>query len=90
MEPGRDLGGMLAAGLPEVQILPTKLEDARLPEAAFDSVVAATSLHWVDLSVGLPKLRSALRSDGRLAVFRTVFGDDAGDPPVQHLQRVDA
>jgi SAM-dependent methyltransferase len=62
-----------------VQVLPSRLEEADLPRAAFDSVVAATSMHWVDLSVGLPKLHSTLRPDGRLAVFRTVFGDETVD-----------
>jgi trans-aconitate methyltransferase len=76
IEPGHDLRALLAAAVPEAQIVPTGLEDASLPLGAFDSVVAATSLHWVNLAVALPKLHSALRSDGRLAVFRTIFGDD--------------
>jgi len=53
IEPGRALGSLLEA-VPGVRVLPTTLEDAELPVAGFDSVVAATSLHWVDLSVGLP------------------------------------
>lgn len=63
-----------ASGL---EVLPTRLEDAQLADADFDSVVAATAMHWVDLSVGLPKVRSALRHGGWLAVWRNVFGDDS-------------
>jgi len=76
LEPGRDLGALLRQALPGVHVLPTRLEDADLPVAAFDSVVAATSLHWVDLSAGVPALHSTLRPGGLLAVFRTVFGDE--------------
>ena len=76
LEPGRDLGSLLKATIPGVAVICSHVENADLPEASFDSVVAATSMHWVDLQVGLPKLHSALRAGGRLAVFRTVFGDD--------------
>jgi hypothetical protein len=61
------------------RVLQSRLEDAQLPPAEFDSVVAATSLHWVDLDVGLPILHSTLRPAGLLAVFRTIFGDDSID-----------
>jgi hypothetical protein len=42
-------------------------------------VIAATSMHWVDLSISLPKIHAALRPDGWLAVWRTIFGDDSID-----------
>lgn len=77
LEPGVQLTTQLRAVAPTANVIQTALEDADLPETAFDAAVAATSLHWVDLAVGLPKIRSALRSDGRLAVWRTVFGDDS-------------
>lgn len=76
LEPGPDLAALLAEEVPAASVTCCRLEDAALPDAAFDSAVAATSMHWVDLSVGLPRLYAALRSDGRLAVFRHVFGDD--------------
>ncbi|HEX4685648.1 MAG TPA: class I SAM-dependent methyltransferase [Nocardioides sp.] len=77
IEPGRALGSLLEEAVPGVRVLPTTLEDADLPVAGFDCVVAATSLHWVDLSVGLPRLHATLSPGGVLAVFRTNFGDDA-------------
>lgn len=60
-------------------VLLAPLEEAELPHGAFDSVVAATSMHWVDLSVGLPKLHAALHPGGLLAVWRHRFGDDSVD-----------
>ncbi|HEY3529710.1 MAG TPA: methyltransferase domain-containing protein [Nocardioides sp.] len=76
LEPGRDLASLLAEAVTGVEILTSRLEDADLPRAAFDSVVAATSLHWVDLAVALPRLHETLRPGRALAVFRTIFGDD--------------
>jgi len=75
VEPGAQLRQRLRAAHPGVRVLEGRLEDLTLPGNAFDSVVAATSLHWVDLAVALPKLRRALREGGLLAVWRTVFGD---------------
>jgi SAM-dependent methyltransferase len=57
----------------------TRLEDADLPVGGFDSVVAATSMHWVDLATALPKLHAALRPAGWLAVWRHRFGDETID-----------
>jgi SAM-dependent methyltransferase len=79
LEPGHALCSLLEEGLPGVQILTSRFEAADLPADGFDSVVAATSLHWVDLSVGLPKAHATLRPGGFMAVFRTIFGDDAVD-----------
>jgi SAM-dependent methyltransferase len=76
LEPGSRLAEILAEVAPGGEVVVAGLEDASLASADFDSVVAATALHWVDLSVGLPKIHRALRSGGQLAVWRTVFGDD--------------
>jgi SAM-dependent methyltransferase len=76
LEPGRQLAAILAEVAPDADVVVAGLEDAELAEDDFDSAVAATAMHWVDLSVGLPKLHRALRSGGLLAVWRTVFGDD--------------
>lgn len=75
VEPGAQLRQRLRAAHPGVRVLEGRLENVTLPGNAFDAVVAATSLHWVDLATGLPQLRAALREGGLLAVWRTVFGD---------------
>jgi len=76
VEPGVQLAALLRAAVPEVEVVVARLEDAELPDGRFYTVVAATSLHWVDLTVGLPKLHQALRPGGWLAVWRAAFGDD--------------
>ncbi len=76
LEPGAQLRVLLREAVPGVEMIAARLEDAQLPEQGFDSVVAATSMHWVDLAVGLPKLHAAVRPGGWLAVWRTIFGDD--------------
>jgi SAM-dependent methyltransferase len=79
IEPGRELASLLLRDVPQASVLLTHLEDAELPHAAFDSVAAATSMHWVNLSVGLPQLHAALRPGGWLAVWRHRFGDESVD-----------
>lgn len=86
IESGARLAGLLRVDLPGVQVLPTTLEASLLGAASFSSAVAATSMHWVDLQVGLPKLHDALRSGGQLAVWRHVFGDP--ERPTEFRDRV--
>lgn len=62
-------------------MLVARFEDVPLPAAGFDSAVAATSMHWVDLAVGLPRLHATLRPGGLLAVWRFRFGDESVDTP---------
>lgn len=81
IEPGPRLAQLLQAAIPAATVLRTRLEDVDLPGRRFDSVVAATAMHWVDLEVCLPKLHDALRERGWLAVWRTVFGNDAVSTP---------
>jgi len=72
-------------------VLEKWLEDAELPRGWFDSAVAATSMHWVDLATALPQLHSALRPSGWLAVWRHRFGHADFDTPfrrqVEHIVR---
>jgi SAM-dependent methyltransferase len=59
----------------------TSFEDADLPVATFDAVIAAMSFHWVDQGVGLAKLGRVLRPGGWAASWWTVFGDPDRDDP---------
>jgi uncharacterized protein YndB with AHSA1/START domain/DNA-binding transcriptional ArsR family regulator len=88
--PGRRLAELLRAAVPTADVVVTRLEDADLPAAGFDAAVAATSMHWVELPVGLPILHRALRPGGLLAVWRTVFGDDAAPRTAfrEHVDRI--
>jgi SAM-dependent methyltransferase len=70
----------LAAHLPTVvgrepRIVQTTLEEAGLPNGAFDLAVAASSFHWVDAERGLGAVHGALRPGGWWAMWWTHFGD---------------
>jgi SAM-dependent methyltransferase len=89
LEPGERLAHLLVAAVPTTTVVVTRLEDADLPDGVFDSAVAATSMHWAELQIGLPILHRALRPGGWLAVWRTVFGDDLVTTPFrEHVDRI--
>lgn len=75
VEPGPALAAALRARFPQVTVREKRAEDADLADAAYDGVVAATSLHWVDVPAVLPRLHRALRPGGLLVPWWTVFGD---------------
>lgn len=52
IEPDPGMAGALRQRLPGVRILESTAEDATVPDGAFDLVVAATSLHWLDRDRG--------------------------------------
>lgn len=85
VEPGPRLAARLSARYPTARVVIGRAEDVELPSSAFDLVVAATSVHWMDLDVVLPMVRAAIRPDGRLLVWRNVFGDPAA--PVTPFRR---
>ncbi|MFZ0248481.1 MAG: class I SAM-dependent methyltransferase [Acidimicrobiales bacterium] len=60
---------------PDVEIIQATFEDAPLARDHFDLMVAATSFHWVDQTVGLNKVMDALRPGGWAAIWWTIFGD---------------
>jgi SAM-dependent methyltransferase len=85
IEPNGALAEHLAAaakraGL-EVDVQVTSFEEARLPSESFDLGVAATSLHWVEHSMGLRKARDLLVPGGWWAMWWNVFNDpNRADP----------
>ncbi|GAB3614796.1 class I SAM-dependent methyltransferase [Humibacter ginsengisoli] len=75
VEPGAQLADLLQARFPRAAVIRSRAEDIQLDAGSFDMVVAATSIHWMDLDVVLPVVRHCLRREGRLLVWRNVFGD---------------
>ncbi len=75
VEPGERLARRLAERFPAARLRVARTEDVELPRAGYDVAVAATSIHWMDLDVVLPRVREALATDGRFLVWRTEFGD---------------
>ena len=75
VEPGPELAKILAATHPDAELLVSRAEDIEFADSSFDLVVAATSVHWMDLDILLPKVHRVLRHRGRLLLWRNVFGD---------------
>ncbi len=57
------------AHYPNVEIRNTSFEEWPLEAEKFDTVLAATSFHWIDPEIGYPKAANALRADGRLILL---------------------
>lgn len=70
-----------ALGSTSVSMITGTFESADLPEPGFDLVVAAMAWHWVDQSVGLPKLARVLRPGGWAALWWTMFADPTRPDP---------
>lgn len=81
VEPGPVLAERLRTRFPQVRVLNATAEEVALPDGAYDLGVAATSVHWLDLDVVVPKLHRALVPGGDLAVWRTAFGDPRVSTP---------
>ncbi len=54
---------------PNVVIRNTSFEEWPLEAEKFDTVLAATSFHWIDPEIGYPKAANALRADGCLILL---------------------
>jgi SAM-dependent methyltransferase len=74
-EPGPRLAAQIRASVPAATVIVSRAEDLDIPVGSFDLVVAATSIHWMDLDIVLPKVRRLLTPTGVLLVWRNVFGD---------------
>ena len=80
VEPGPGLARYLLSqhvGEP-LEVTVSAFEDAVLPAAAADIVVAATSFHWVDTEIGMEKVLAALRPGGWIALWWNLWYDPAG------------
>jgi SAM-dependent methyltransferase len=76
VEPDENMAARLAATVSgDVEIVAGTFEQSALPPDSFDLAVAATSFHWVDQAVGVPKLGRVVRPGGWVAVWWTIFDD---------------
>jgi SAM-dependent methyltransferase len=77
VEPGAALAGLLRGLCPDdrLTVVHAHFEHADLAPESFDLAVAATSWHWVDGTLAVPKVASLLRLGGGLAVWWIIFGD---------------
>ncbi|MCB1693451.1 MAG: class I SAM-dependent methyltransferase [Pseudomonadales bacterium] len=68
------LGGSFPGRL---EVKQESFEAAAIAPGAFDLVICATSMHWLDPGAGIEKLGLCLRAGGWLAAIWNLFGDSA-------------
>lgn len=72
VELGPNLASIAARNLapyPNVDVQVAAFEDWPLPPEPFDLVMAATSFHWLDADLSVPKIAAALRPGGAVAII---------------------
>ena len=57
-------------GCPNFSVITSTFEDALLEDGSYDLVYAASAFHWVDASIGCPKVFRLLKNGGVFALFR--------------------
>jgi SAM-dependent methyltransferase len=87
IEPDPALAAYLAAQDDTIEVRVEAFEDARVEHGSFDLAVAATSFHWIDPVVGLPKVIRLLRPGGSWAMWWNVFGDESQPNPFMQATR---
>lgn len=73
LEPGSSLAEIARERLapwPEVAVHTVRFEDWPLEPSAFDMVLAASSIHWIDPEVAYTKSAAALRPQGAFVLLR--------------------
>lgn len=81
------MAAYLSERFPDVEVVVDTFEGAALEPGRFDLVVAATSFHWVDQAVGVPKVAQCLKPGGWAALWWSIFDDpDRPDPCRDELQ----
>jgi len=75
-------------GNDNLHIIHNTFEDAVLPEKQYDLVYAASSFHWVDAAVGVPKAFHLLKPGGVFALFRNNFNPPKDDIMYDRIQAV--
>ena len=71
-EPDEEMLAVLRKKLPDIRSSASAAEQIPAPDASFDVVVAAQSLHWFDLDRALPEINRVLKPCGRIAAVWNV------------------
>jgi SAM-dependent methyltransferase len=72
IEPNPDfyqLAQQVCHSAPNVRLHNCTFEEWELPPQKFDTIVAATSFHWISPNIGYPKAVAALRPEGHLILL---------------------
>jgi hypothetical protein len=78
----------LAAFGDQFQVIVGDFEKVQLPASSFDLVASASAFHWIDPTVGLPKVVDLLRPTGMLALWG--MGNARGDADQSFFDEVRA
>lgn len=91
VEPGPGLASHLRQRFSgqRLRVVDGDVEHADISPGPYQLCAAATSLHWVNLTVALPKIAAALTADGILAAWWTVYGAP-DQPPTPFRTALDA
>ncbi len=90
VELGENLARMAAdnlADFPKVQVIHSSFEEWITDDSAFDLVLSAQAFHWIEPTVGYPKIRRLLKDQGHLAVVYNLFPGGT-DPIYRELDRI--
>ncbi|MBI0296049.1 methyltransferase domain-containing protein [Streptomyces sp. PRKS01-29] len=85
IEPGRDMAALARRRLavfPDVDVRTSAFEEWDDRGARFDVLVAASSWHWVDPSIGWRRAHDLLRPGGWMALLGNVVVRRPGEPEV--------
>ncbi|HVW42680.1 MAG TPA: class I SAM-dependent methyltransferase [Amycolatopsis sp.] len=85
IEPGADMGALARRGIaafPNVEVQTSAFEDWADRGRRFDVLVAASSWHWVDPSIGWPRAYDVLCPGGWMALLDNVVVRRPGEPEV--------
>jgi SAM-dependent methyltransferase len=86
LEPTAGMRSVLAAALPEVEIVDGTAEGIPLPDESVDALCAATAFHWFDHEAALPEMARVLRAGGAMAL---VWNErDESEPWVRRLTEI--
>ncbi len=78
-----ELGSNMAAFLSDkykkyknFNVIVSAFEEADVEENSYDLIYAASSIHWVDAKIGLPKIKNLLKNEGTIALLRYNFSSE--------------
>jgi SAM-dependent methyltransferase len=80
----RSLSIAVSAHHPEIEVVEQMIEEADLPDSAYDAAFSASAFHWVDPDVGWVKVAHALRPGGRFSLLGHLIVEDAWSTASMH------
>jgi len=80
----RSLSNTVSAHHPHVDVVEQMIEEADLPESAYDAAFSASAFHWVDPDVGWVNVAHALRPGGRFSLLGHLIVEDAWSSASMH------